>query len=91
MQINVQDLFDISFSRNMRYDMVSTYYSLNFSLFFNSLPHQYFGEPMLHDTCYDTSTMASLSRPPITLICIEISESSSSYKSGNRKSHTFSV
>jgi hypothetical protein len=33
MQIDVQDLFDISFSRNVRYDTVSIYDTLNFSLF----------------------------------------------------------
>jgi hypothetical protein len=35
MQIDVQDLFDINYSRNMRYDMLSTYVTLNFSLFLN--------------------------------------------------------
>jgi hypothetical protein len=35
MQIDVQDFFDTSFSRNARYDMVSAYDTLNFSLFFN--------------------------------------------------------
>jgi hypothetical protein len=32
MQTCVQDLFDIIFSRNMRYDIVSTYDTLIFSL-----------------------------------------------------------
>jgi hypothetical protein len=35
MQIDIQDLFDINFSRNVRYDTVSTYDTLIFSLFFN--------------------------------------------------------
>jgi hypothetical protein len=35
MQTDVQDFFDISFSCNVCYDMVSTYDTLNFSLFFN--------------------------------------------------------
>jgi hypothetical protein len=52
----VQDLFDLNVSRNMRYDIVSTYDTLIFSFFINWLPHQHFCGPSL----YDTSTMASL-------------------------------
>jgi hypothetical protein len=35
MQNNVQDLFNIKFSHNMRYDIVSTYDTLIVSLFLN--------------------------------------------------------
>jgi hypothetical protein len=35
MQNNVQDLFTIKFSRNMRYDIVSTYDTLIVPLFLN--------------------------------------------------------
>jgi hypothetical protein len=42
MQICVQDLFDAIFSRTMRYDIVSTYDTLIFSLCFNYLPYHYF-------------------------------------------------
>jgi hypothetical protein len=40
--------------------MVSTYDTLKFSFFLNSLPRQYFGRPKLYDTYYNTNTMASL-------------------------------
>jgi hypothetical protein len=56
----VQDLLKLNVSRNMRYDIVSTYDTPISSLFINSLPHQQFCGPNLHDTTYDTSTMASL-------------------------------
>jgi hypothetical protein len=56
----VQDLLDFNVSRNMRYDIVSTYDTLIFSFFINQLPHQHFRGPGLHNTSYDTSTMASL-------------------------------
>jgi hypothetical protein len=35
MQNNVQDLFNLKFSRNMRYDIVCTYDTLIVSLFLN--------------------------------------------------------
>jgi hypothetical protein len=35
MQICAQDLFDINFSRDMRYDTISTYVILISSLLFN--------------------------------------------------------
>jgi hypothetical protein len=56
----VQDLHKQYISRNMRYDIVSTYDTLIFSFFINWLPRQHFCGPSLHDTSYDTSTMASL-------------------------------
>jgi hypothetical protein len=40
--------------------MVSTYDTLNSSLFINYLLYQHFYGPRLHDTSYDTSIMASL-------------------------------
>jgi hypothetical protein len=56
----VYDLLKLNVSRNMRYDIVSTYDTLTFSFFINWLSHQHFCRPGLHDTSYDTSTMASL-------------------------------
>jgi hypothetical protein len=56
----VQDLLKLNVSRNVRYDIVSTYDTLISSLFINYLPHQQFCGPSMYDTTYDTSTMASL-------------------------------
>jgi hypothetical protein len=60
MQMCVQDLLCINFSRNLCYDTISTYDTLVPSLFINQLPYQYFCGPCLHDTSYNTSTMPSL-------------------------------
>jgi hypothetical protein len=68
MQICVQDLFGIKFSRNLRYDTVSTYDTLIPSLFINKLSYQYFCGPYLYDTSSDTSTMANISIKLSTLI-----------------------
>jgi hypothetical protein len=60
MQICTQDLFGINFFRDMRYDTVSSYVTLIFSLLLNSLSHHHFYGFNVHDTSYNTSTMASL-------------------------------
>jgi hypothetical protein len=56
----VQDLLCINFSRNLRYDTISTYDTLVPSLFINQLPYQHFCGPCLPNTNYNTSTMPSL-------------------------------
>jgi hypothetical protein len=48
------NLLNTIFSRNMRYDIVSTYDTLIFPLFINYLSCQHFYGPRLHDTSYDT-------------------------------------
>lgn len=50
MQNSVQDLFDINFSRDVRYDTVSTYVILIISLLLNELSHQRFCGASVHDT-----------------------------------------
>jgi hypothetical protein len=42
IQMCVQELLGLNISRNMRYDIVSTYDTLIFSLFINYLPYKHF-------------------------------------------------